>query len=418
MGENTRVSVGQPEVTDPLTELLRQGSRELIFHAVEIEFGAFVAEYEALLDDEGRRQVVRNGYLPEREIQTGIGPVSVRVPRVRDRGDSGIVFHSNLLPPYLRRTKSIEDLIPWLYLKGVSTGDFSEALAALLGMNAVGLSASTVSRLKETWTDEYQEWNQRDLSGKRYVYFWVDGVHPQARMEDPNPCLLVIIGADVSGRKELVGVWDGYRESEQSWIELLLDLKRRGLTMEPKVAVGDGAMGFWKALMQVYPSTRHQRCWVHKTKNILNKLPKSQQEHAKEHIHQIWMAPTREEAEDAFNYFVEAYDDKYPKAVECLTKDREELLTFYDFPAAHWHHLRTTNPIESTFATIRLRTAKTRGCLSRKTALAMVYKLALSAQGRWRRLSKSELLTDVVGGVIFKDGVRNDDEVVTAEDAA
>lgn len=418
MGENTRVSVGQPEVTDPLTELLRQGSRELIFHAVEIEFGAFLAEYEALLDDEGRRQVVRNGYLPEREIQTGIGPVSVRVPRVRDRGDSGIVFHSNLLPPYLRRTKSIEDLIPWLYLKGVSTGDFSEALAALLGMNAVGLSASTVSRLKETWTDEYQEWNQRDLSGKRYVYFWVDGVHPQARMEDPNPCLLVIIGADVSGRKELVGVWDGYRESEQSWLELLLDLKRRGLTMEPKVAVGDGAMGFWKALMQVYPSTRHQRCWVHKTKNILNKLPKSQQEHAKEHIHQIWMAPTREEAEDAFNYFVEAYDDKYPKAVECLTKDREELLTFYDFPAAHWHHLRTTNPIESTFATIRLRTAKTRGCLSRKTALAMVYKLALSAQGRWRRLNTSELLTDVVGGVIFKDGVRNDDEVVTAEDAA
>jgi len=418
MGENTRVSVGQPEVTDPLTELLRQGSRELIFHAVEIEFGAFLAEYEALLDDEGRRQVVRNGYLPEREIQTGIGPVSVRVPRVRDRGDSGIVFHSNLLPPYLRRTKSIEDLIPWLYLKGVSTGDFSEALAALLGMNAVGLSASTVSRLKETWTDAYQEWNQRDLSGKRYVYFWVDGVHPQARMEDPNPCLLVIIGADVSGRKELVGVWDGYRESEQSWLELLLDLKRRGLTMEPKVAVGDGAMGFWKALMQVYPSTRHQRCWVHKTKNILNKLPKSQQEHAKEHIHQIWMAPTREEAEDAFNYFVEAYDDKYPKAVECLTKDREELLTFYDFPAAHWHHLRTTNPIESTFATIRLRTAKTRGCLSRKTALAMVYKLALSAQGRWRRLNTSELLTDVVGGVIFKDGVRNDDEVVTAEDAA
>ena len=418
MGENTRVSVGQPEVTDPLTELLRQGSRELIFHAVEIEFGAFLAEYEALLDDEGRRQVVRNGYLPEREIQTGIGPVSVRVPRVRDRGDSGIVFHSNLLPPYLRRTKSIEDLIPWLYLKGVSTGDFSEALAALLGMNAVGLSASTVSRLKETWTDAYQEWNQRDLSGKRYVYFWVDGVHPQARMEDPNPCLLVIIGADVSGRKELVGVWDGYRESEQSWLELLLDLKRRGLTMEPKVAVGDGAMGFWKALMQVYPSTRHQRCWVHKTKNILNKLPKSQQEHAKEHIHQIWMAPTGEEAEDAFNYFVEAYDDKYPKAVECLTKDREELLTFYDFPAAHWHHLRTTNPIESTFATIRLRTAKTRGCLSRKTALAMVYKLALSAQGRWRRLNTSELLTDVVGGVIFKDGVRNDDEVVTAEDAA
>jgi len=418
MGENTRVSVGQPEVTDPLTELLRQGSRDLIFHAVEIEFGAFLAEYEALLDDEGRRQVVRNGYLPEREVQTGIGPVSVRVPRARDRSGSGIVFHSNLLPPYLRRTKSIEELIPWLYLKGVSTGNFSEALAALLGANAVGLSASTVSRLKETWTQEYEEWNQRDLSGKQYVYFWVDGVHPQARMENPNPCLLVIIGADASGRKELVGVWDGFRESEQSWLELLLDLKRRGLTMAPKIAVGDGAMGFWKALMQVYPSTRHQRCWVHKTKNILNKLPKSLQAHAKEQIHAIWMAPKREEAEAAFDHFIATYDDKYPKAVECLTKDREELLVFYDFPAAHWHHLRTTNPIESTFATIRLRTAKTRGCLSRKTALAMVYKLALSAQGRWRRLSKSELLADVAGGVTFKDGVRNDDEVGTAEEAA
>jgi|TARA_Y100000310_G_scaffold304336_1_gene343374 transposase-like protein len=418
MDENTPVSVGQPEVTDPLTELLRQGSRELIARAVEAEFAAFLAAYDAALDEEGRRQVVRNGYLPERAVQTGIGSVSVRVPRARDRSGSGILFHSNLLPPYLRRTKSVEDLIPWLYLKGISTGDFSEALSALLGMDAVGLSASTVSRLKETWTQEYEEWNQRDLGGKRYVYVWADGVHPQARMEEPNPCLLVVIGADASGRKELVGIWDGYRESGQSWLELLLDLKRRGLTMAPKIAVGDGAMGFWKALMQVYPSARHQRCWVHKTKNVLNKLPKSLQEHAKGHIHQIWMAPTRAEAEDAFNYFIQAYDAKYPKAVACLTNDREELLAFYDFPGDHWRHLRTTNPIESTFATIRLRTAKTRGCLSRKTALAMVYKLGLSAQSRWRRLNNSELLTHVVGGVPFKDGVKNTDEVVTAEDAA
>ncbi|MAF08942.1 IS256 family transposase [Candidatus Poribacteria bacterium] len=418
MDENTRVSVGQPEVSDPLTELLRQGSRALIARAVEAEFAAFLTAYDAALDDEGRRQVVRNGYLPERAVQTGIGSVVVRVPRARDRSGSGIVFHSNLLPPYLRRTKSIEELIPWLYLKGVSTGDFSEALVALLGVNAVGLSASTVSRLKETWTDEYEEWNQRDLSGKRYVYFWVDGVHPQARMEHPNPCLLVIIGADASGRKELVGVWDGYRESEQSWLELLLDLKRRSLTMAPKVAVGDGAMGFWKALMQVYPSTRHQRCWVHKTKNVLNKLPKSLQAHAKEQIHAIWMAPTREEAEAAFDYFIAAYDAKYPKAVACLTKDREELLVFYDFPGDHWRHLRTTNPIESTFATIRLRTAKTRGCLSRKTALAMVYKLALSAQRGWRRLNNSELLTDVVGGVTFKDGVRTTEDVAPTKEAA
>ncbi len=329
---DTPVSVGQPKVTDPLTELLRQGARELIARAVEAEFATFLAAYDDALDDEGRRQVVRNGYLPEREMQTGIGSVCVRVPRARDRSGSGIVFHSNLLPPYLRRTKSVEDLISWLYLKGISTGDFSEALSALLGVNAAGLSASTVSRMKDGWTEVYEEWGQRELSEKCYVYFWVDGVYPQARMGDPNPCLLVIIGADDSGRKESVGVWDGFRESEQSWLELLLDLKRRGLAIAPKVAVGDGAMGFWKALTQVYPSTRHQRCWVHKTRNILNRLPKSLQPHAKEQAHAIWMAPTREEAEAAFDHFIATYGAKYPKAVACLTKDREELLVFYDFP--------------------------------------------------------------------------------------
>ncbi len=418
MGEDRRVWVGEPEVRDALTELLRHGARDLIAEAVKAELDGFLSEFASLRDAQGRRQLVRNGYLPEREVQTGIGSVSVRVPRVRDRSGSGIRFHSNLLPPYLRRSKSIEELIPWLYLKGVSTGDFSEALSALLGTDACGLSSSTVSRLKESWTREYEAWQERDLSPRRYVYLWVDGVYPQARMEDPNPCLLVVIGADKSGRKELVGVWDGCRESEQSWKELLLDLKRRGLGDPPKIAVGDGALGFWKALAQVYPSTRPQRCWVHKTRNVLNKLPKSVQAHAKQHLHQIWMAPTRAEAEDAFDYFTQAYDAKYPKAAECLTKDREELLTFYDFPAEHWRHLRTTNPIESTFATIRLRTAKTRGCLSRNTALTMVFKLAICAQSHWRRLNGSELLNDVVGGLTFRDGVRITDEPAQAEEAA
>jgi len=418
VGEDRRVWVGEPEVRDALTELLRHGARDLIAEAVKAELDGFLSEFASLRDAQGRRQLVRNGYLPEREVQTGIGSVSVRVPRVRDRSGSGIRFHSNLLPPYLRRSKSIEELIPWLYLKGVSTGDFSEALSALLGTDACGLSSSTVSRLKESWTREYEAWQERDLSPRRYVYLWVDGVYPQARMEDPNPCLLVVIGADKSGRKELVGVWDGCRESEQSWKELLLDLKRRGLGDPPKIAVGDGALGFWKALAQVYPSTRPQRCWVHKTRNVLNKLPKSVQAHAKQHLHQIWMAPTRAEAEDAFDYFTQAYDAKYPKAAECLTKDREELLTFYDFPAEHWRHLRTTNPIESTFATIRLRTAKTRGCLSRNTALTMVFKLAICAQSHWRRLNGSELLNDVVGGLTFRDGVRITDEPAQAEEAA
>ena len=418
MGEDTRDSVGHPEVSDALTEVLRQGARRLLADAVQAEVESFLSEHGWLRDERGRRQVVRNGYLPERSIRTGIGSVTVQVPRVRDRSGSGIVFRSSLLPPYLRRSRSVEELIPWLYLKGISTGEFGEALSALLGANAAGLSASTVSRLKETWEQEHGGWQQRDLSEKRYVYFWADGVYPQARMESPNPCLLVIIGADESGRKELVGLWDGYRESEQSWMELLLDLKRRGLTQAPKLAIGDGALGFWKALAQVYPGTRWQRCWVHKTRNILNNLPKSVQAHAKHHVHQVWMAPTKEEAEAAFDYFVQAYGAKYPKAVECLTKDREELLTFYDFPAQHWMHIRTTNPIESTFATIRLRTAKTRGCLSRQTVLPMVFKLALSAQKRWRRLNGSELLADVVGGVRFEDGVKVTEETQKADEAA
>ncbi len=393
--------------TDVLTEVCRQGAIKMLARSVEDEVQAFIESYQDLRDESGRQQVVRNGHLPEREIQTGIGQVPVKMPRVRDKSGSGIRFTSNILPPYLRRTKSIEELIPWLYLKGISTGDFREALAALLGPDAPGLSANTVSRLKSVWKEDFDQWRRRSLAGKRYVYFWADGVYLQARMEEKQ-CLLVIIGADEEGNKELLGLLDGYRESEQSWMELLLDLKRRGLEIGPKIAVGDGALGFWKALAQVYGKCRRQRCWVHKTANVLNKLPKAAQKRAKAQLKEIWMAETRSEAESAFDFFIEAYEAKYPKAVQCLTKDREDLLAFYDFPAEHWVHLRTTNPIESTFATVKLRTYKTKGCLSRTTGLAMAFKLCQSAQKRWRKLNKSEMLAEVIEGVKFVDGVREE----------
>ncbi len=407
MRNDTRIELKTPEVQDhdPLTAVLQRGAKKLLAQAIEAEVERFVVEHAADRDDQGRRQVVRNGHLPEREIQTGIGAVPVRMPRVRDRSGQGRQFTSTILPPYLRRTKSLEELIPWLYLKGISTGEFSEALQALLGPEAPGLSATTVSRLKETWKTEREQWQQRDLSGKRYVYLWADGVHCEVRMEQEKQCLLVVIGADDTGRKELLGIWDGYRESEQSWQELLLDLKRHGLVLAPKVAIGDGALGFWKALRQVFGATRVQRCWVHKTANILNKLPKSMQPQAKQRLHEIWMAPTKAEAEKAFTYFVDAYGAKYPKAAECLRKDREALLTFYDFPAEHWVHLRTTNPIESTFATVRLRTAKTRGCLSRETTLTMVFKLCRSAEKRWRRLNRPTQVAEVMNGMEFQDGM-------------
>jgi len=408
MDENKIVALETPEVgsKDALTDVLRQGAWRMLAQTVEEEVEAFVAAHEHIRDEEGRRLVVRNGYLPQRTIQTGIGDIAVKAPRVRDRSGSGIRFTSAILPPYLRRTKSIEELIPWLYLKGISTGDFSEALAALLGLDAPGLSATTVSRLKEVWQGELEAWQRRDLTGKRCVYFWVDGVYFQARLEQARQCFLVIIGADEAGNKELVGLWDGFRESEQSWLELLLDLKSRGLEMGPKLAVGDGALGFWKALRKVYGDTRQQRCWVHKTANVLNKLPKSTQKQAKQRIHEIWMAEGREEAEKAFDLFVDSYQAKYPKAADCLAKDRDVLLTFYDFPAEHWVHIRTTNPIESTFATVRLRTVKTRGCLSRETASTMVFKLTLCAQRKWRRLNGSNWLAEVIEGVKFEDGMK------------
>ncbi|MCJ7735725.1 MAG: IS256 family transposase [Anaerolineae bacterium] len=414
MKQNTILDLGVPTPVpeDVLTEILRQGAQKLLAEAIAAEVTEFLARYQALRTAEGQQRVVRNGRLPEREIQTGLGSIPVCVPRVRDRGGKGageqIRFTSRSLPPYLRRSKTIDDLLPWLYLKGVSTGDFSEALAVLLGPDAPGVSASTISRLKESWQVDLETWQARDLSTKRYVYFWADGVYFNVRLQEARQCMLVIIGATAEGRKELVAIWDGYRESEQSWKEVLLDLKRRGLKQSPQLAIGDGALGFWKALRQVYGQTRWQRCWVHKTANVLNKLPKGMQPQAKQRLHEIWMAATRQEAEQAFDYFIQAYQAKYPKATECLAKDREELLAFYDFPAEHWKHIRTTNPIESTFATVRLRTAKTRGCLSRITLLTMIFRLCLSAQRRWRRLDGRDRLADIIQGISFVDGLRQE----------
>ena len=393
---------------DPLTEVLRNGARALLSQAVEAEVAALLAYHADKLTDDGRQRLVRHGHLPEREIMTGIGPVAVRCPRVRDRAGEGcepIRFSSAILPPYARRSKSLEVLIPILYLKGISTGDFDEALAALLGKDAGGLSASTIGRLKDAWSEEHVRWSRRDLSAKRYVYLWADGIHVQARLEDDAQCLLVIIGATPEGKKELVGLIDGVRESAQSWRELLLDLKRRGLSMAPELAVADGALGFWQAIEEVWPKTRGQRCWVHKTANVLNKLPKSQHAKAKRALQEIWMAETKKEALAAFDAFAETWGVKYDKAVECLIKDREALLAFYDFPAEHWKHLRTTNVIESSFATIRHRTERSKGCLSNKTALAMIFKLAEAAERSWRRLDGHHQLPKVILGVKFADGI-------------
>jgi len=392
------------EVSDILTQVLRDGAQQMLARAVEAEVAEFLERYRFDVDQAGRARMVRNGYLPGRTIQTGLGEVGIKAPRVRDRA-SKIRFTSAILPPYLRRTKTIEELLPWLYLKGISTGDFSEALASLLGRDAPGLAAATISRLKAVWQDEHAQWERRDLNNKQYVYWWVDGIHFGVRLEEANQCILVIIGATAEGKKELVVLADGFRESESSWKEILLDLKRRGLTIDPKLAVGDGALGFWKALPQVFGKTRAQRCWVHKTANVLNKLPKHLQPKAKSDLQQIWMADTRENARLAFDLFVQTYQPKYPKAAECLNKDKDALLTFYDFPAEQWIHLRTTNPIESTFATVRLRTAKTRGCVSRASILSMVFKLAKSAEQRWLLLRGSELIAKVIAGIPFKNGI-------------
>jgi putative transposase len=393
---------------DILTGILREKAQEMLAMAIKEEADEWIRTRRDLVGEDGRQLVVRNGHLPERPIMTGIGAIEVKKPRIRDRRPEGEreIFESKILPPYLRKAKSVEELIPWLYLRGVSTGDFTDALQAILGEGAPGLSASTVTRLKAAWEEEYKEWTRRSLRGKRYIYIWVDGIHFNIRLEEDRQCILVVMGATREGRKELVAVADGYRESEQSWMSLLLDIKNRGVEIDPLLATGDGALGFWKALPQVFPSTEEQRCWVHKTANVLDKLPKRLQPEAKGMLHEIWMAPCRADAERAFDLFVQSFQAKYPKATDCLSKDRTKLLQFYDFPAEHWQHIRTTNPIESTFATVRLRTRKTKGSGSRMACLAMVFKLLESAALRWRALNACHLISDLIEGVIFTDGVK------------
>ena len=403
---------------DALTELIRTGARQIIAQAVEAELTDFLEHYRSIKDAQGRQAVVRNGYLPQRTVMTGVGEVQIQVPKIRDRSGSGIKFNSLLLPPYLKRSQRMEEVLPWLYLKGISTGDFSEALAALLGPQAKGISASTISRLKRQWSQEHQAWQGRSLANKRYVYVWADGVYFNIR-NDERQCILVLIGVTDTGEKELLGLESGYRESELSWKPLLLRLQDQGLSIAPELAIGDGALGFWKAIAQVFPSTRVQRCWVHKTANVLNTLPKSQQPKAKSALHEIYMAATKEEALVAFKRFIKTYDAKYPKACECLTKDKEALLAFYDFPAEHWSHIRTTNPIESTFATVRLRTYKTRGCVSSEGIVPFVFKLMESAQKRWHRIRGFKRLAEVIKGVNFKDGIRVElDQSMASKDAA
>jgi putative transposase len=409
---NNIVSIGS---RDALTEILREGAQQMLGQAIENEVAEYLRRHANQRDEDGRRLVVRNGYLPARDLQTGVGLVEVCQPRVNDKRHDAQGerqrFTSQILPPYLRRTKSLDELIPWLYLRGISTGDFTEALQALLGPQAKGLSATNIVRLKESWQQEWKTWSQRSLHEKRYVYVWADGIHFNIRLEDPDnnkQCILVLMGATEDGRKELIAVCDGYRESAQSWRELLLEAKQRGLSAAPTLAIGDGALGFWAALREIYPATREQRCWVHKTANVLNQLPKSIQAKAKARLQEIWMAATRQQANQAFDLFVDSFEAKYPKAVECLVKDRDVLLTFYDFPAEHWVHLRTTNPIESTFATVRLRTARTKGCGSRTACLTMVFKLARCAETHWRRLNGAALLGEVIAGVTFVDGLKKE----------
>ena len=403
MGKDRAVSFWSPAFRDELSDLVREGAQRLIRRAVEAELKTFLDEHECERDEEGRRAVVRNGYQPEREVLTGIGPVRVQVPKTRDRRREGRCFRSELLPPYLKKARRVEAVLPWLYLKGVSTNDFDEALRALFGESVKGLSAGTITRLKRGWEVEYAEWRERDWHGHKFVYLWADGIYVNVR-SDQRRCLLVVVGCDVHGRKHFLAIEAGFRESAESWKAVLLSLRDRGVDA-PKLAVGDGALGLWSALAEVYPETRAQRCWVHKTVNVLDKLPKSLQGAAKSMLHEIWQADTRKSADKALDRFVATYEAKYPKAVDCLVRDREMLFAFYDFPAAHWQHLRTTNPIESSFATIRLRTVKTRNCVSAKSGLSLVHQLAMSAQKRWRRLRGFAQLHDVVTDVRFIDGI-------------
>ena len=408
--DSTVIPFRQPDaIDDPLTELAREGARRMLAQVLVAEAEAFVAMWKDVHLPDGRDRIVRHGHGPDRAIQTGVGPVEVRRAKLRDRGDGAVEenirFTSSILPKWARRTKSLDAVLPILYLRGVSTGDFQEALAALLGKDAPNLSPAVIARLRAEWQADYDAWQKRDLSARRYVYVWADGIYLQARMEANAECMLVLIGATPEGKKELLGFQTGVRESAQSWRELLIDIKQRGLEIAPELAIGDGALGFWKAIEEVFPSTRHQRCRVHKTANVLNKIALSVQGNMKADLREIYGAPTRATAEAAIDVFAEKYGAKYDKAVACLTKDRDALLTFFDFPAEHWDHLRTSNPIESVFATVRHRTVRTKGALSAKTAKLMVFKLVNAAAKTWRRLKGENQLPKVVQGVKFQNGI-------------
>ncbi|NIN96581.1 MAG: IS256 family transposase [Anaerolineae bacterium] len=403
MNERTKTELEDREQRDALTDLLRVGARKLLRQALEVEVGDVLARYADERDEAGRAVVVRSGYHPERELQTGIGPVPVQVPKVRSRQGSPVTFHSALVPPYVRKTRSLEAALPWLYLKGISTGEMQTALEALVGPEAKGLSASTIARLKQVWREEYQTWRHQRLDEEEWIYIWVDGIYSGIRADQQRLCVLVVMGVNREGEKHLLAIEDGVRESTQSWREVLLHLKARGMNT-PALAIGDGAMGFWGALEELFPSTQQQRCWVHKTSNVLNTLPKSVQPKAKQALHEIWQAPTKADAERAFDVFLNTYEAKYPKATACVQKDREVLLTFYAFPASHWQSLRTTNPIESTFGTIRHRTKRTKGCLTRDGMVHMMFKLGRCAEQTWRRLRGFRQLGQVIQGVQFRDG--------------
>lgn len=407
MEQTNVIQLGRPAFHDALTDVIRNGARELLRQAIEAEVADWLESHRELRTAEGKRAIVRNGYQPERGIQTGIGSVAVKIPKTRDRTGSGLHFNSSLVPPYLRRSKSVEELLPWMYLKGISTGDFQETLGSILGADAPGLSPGVISRLKSDWIADYDDWNKRSLKGKHFVYIWCDAVYFGIRGENDKSCVLVIIGATATGHKELVALSDGLRESKESWHSLLSDLKKRGLTVDPSVAVADGALGFWAALPEVFPSTKEQRCWKHKSSNVLDKLPSSLQAKAKKDLQDIWMAETKLEAEMAFDGFIKLYQLKYPKATECLAKDRDSLLAFYSFPAEHWPHLRTSNPVESVFSTVRHRANKTKGCVSRSTLLGLVLQLVLSAQKRWQRLRGFEQVAKIIAGVQFVDGIED-----------
>ena len=389
-----------------LEKVLRQGAQKMLQQALENEIEEYLMKHSQT-DENGRRLVVRNGYHPERDIVTGIGPMAIRAPRVDDRKidpERTNPFTSAILPRYLRKIPSVDNLLPVLYLKGISTNGFQDALASILGEGAKGLSAANIVRLKKSWEEEFKSWNCRDLSDKKYAYIWVDGIHFNVRLEEDRCCILVIIGADEYGNKELVAVESGFRESSLSWKEILLSVRDRGLQEAPKLAIGDGALGFWKALDEVFPQTKRQRCWVHKSANILDKMPKSVQPKAKGLIHDMYMADTEENAKKAYKHFVSVYGDKYPKATECLTKDQDDLFTFYSFPGIHWIHIRTTNPIESTFATVRLRTKRTKGCGNRIATLTMAWKLCCEAEKTWKKMKGYKLIPKVIQGCFCKDG--------------